>query len=235
MGPNLPTDGWTTIWNWLKSVFTTGSSQGLQDFANPGTGDQSVTGNPATGNAGSGYSSADEVIQALQAGKIDAMEALRILSTYYWWYLKTHPEIMDIISMYAGRENTATATSTEEEFMKNNLLWQALQLEQLGLSNSGVLQTASGVPSVNSASAGFKYNSSAQQFSDLSKLAGNMISMAGRMASSGIYGNALQAVKKTAASASSAAANSARPAISAIHHRKTVSHWDEILDDLDSV
>lgn len=86
---------------------------------------------------------------------------------------------------------------------QNNLMWNAEQLQQLGLSSAGVLQTGGVNTAVDMS------NQSNNRLLRRQEMANSLINMAGRMASSAIHGGALAAVKGAASSAASMVANSA--------------------------
>lgn len=191
-----------------------------------------VTGSPSnTQVSQSPYDNANDVLLDVQNGKITALEAFNILSRYFPASLALNPNLMKMLNELISREDTANAQDYESYLMQNGLLWNASQLQQLGLSNSGVLSTGASIPNVAAADTDFS-NPAERNVEMLSHLANNFISMSGRMASAGIYGSALKAVRSTAGKF---AAQSAHSAVVPRPYKSSSSRmsWDQLLDDME--
>lgn len=132
-----------------------------------------------------GYKNADAVLEALAYGKIDPY-----LAGYY---------------LSSAAENLEYRLTPEQEKLYNNLLsrynsqndliWQAEQLQALGLSNAGVLQTG-GVHTASDMS-----NQSSERVNRMKSIANSLIDMTSRTIGAGIHGAALQGLKDTASDA----------------------------------
>ena len=143
----------------------------------------------------SGYYSAADIIAAVNAGKLDPYTAQIFLSSGGRPYEMSSEQEKAFNNLLARYQS------------QNALTWQAEQLQALGLSNAGVLQTGAAHTAQDwSNVAQNKYNSRVG-------MANSLISMAGRMGAAGIHGAALQAVKGAASTAASTVAHTARSAI----------------------
>ena len=111
--------------------------------------------------------------------------------------------------------NTQQAQNYNSWTMNNSLLSQGSQLEQLGLSSSGVLQTGgstgggvNAAETTKSSGASVKNQMKINRYNQQMGLAKSLIGAASSMASSGIYGAALGAVKHAGSQIAGAAAHS---------------------------
>lgn len=155
------------------------------------------------------YNSTDEVLDAINRGEIDPYTGQNILNSEMNSYMDDH-------NVFTVGDNPWYVTESQEKAL-NNLLaryqsqhaltWQAEQLQNLGLSNSGVLQTGAAHTAQDMSNvAGNKANR-------LHNIASAFIGMASRMGSAGIHGASLKAVKATASQAASTLAHSATSAL----------------------
>lgn len=120
------------------------------------------------------------------------------------------PEMEKYLDNLISGQRTSEARDYETNMANTDLLRAAQQLGSLGLSPSNVLSTGgSATPNVAAASTP-QINLANQRLDRQKSLANSLIGMAGRMASSGIYGSALMSVKKTAAKTAAMASHSAR-------------------------
>lgn len=157
-----------------------------------------------------GYANAQQtenLLNDLRSGKTSAEAVLgRVASGG----LRLSPEQESYLSSMLSNQRTNEARDYETMMANTDLLRAASQLGSLGLSPYNVLQTGgSAVPDV-SAAATPVLNNANQRYDRLSHLANSLIGMAGRMASAGIYGGSLAAVRKAAASAAALTSHSAR-------------------------
>lgn len=114
-----------------------------------------------------------------------------------------------------SNQRTIEARDYDTQMRDTSLLSAGSQLEQLGLSTSNVIQTG-GVASNGVLAAGTSKHSAAQMhqqerinnFNQKLNLAKSLVSTAGSMASSGIYGAAIGAVKHSASALAASAAHS---------------------------
>lgn len=136
--------------------------------------------------------------------------------------ISMQPETEKFIDNLISRENTESAQNYQTEMRDTSLLSAGDQLSKLGLSTSNVIQTgAAGLGNV--AAAGNSHHSVASlrqqerinQFNQRMSLAKSLIGTAGSMASSGIYGHALGAIKHSAQAVAASAANSGLGALKA--------------------
>ena len=120
-----------------------------------------------------------------------------------------------------ARENVSADQDYQTSMRDTSLLSAADQLSQLGLSTSNIIQTGGAQSGVSSAAASQNMHSAAslkQQermniYNNKMGIAKSLISAASSMASSGIYGAALGAVKSAGAKIAGAAAHSAFPVV----------------------
>lgn len=123
---------------------------------------------------------------------------------------KLSPEQESYLSSMLSNQRTNEARDYETEMANTDFTRAAAQLGALGMSPYNVAQTgASATPNVSAASTPMLNNAN-QRLGRLTSVANSMISMASRMASAGIYGNALQAVQLSAQKAAALSAHSAR-------------------------
>lgn len=133
--------------------------------------------------------------------------------------------------------NTQVAQDFSNYQMNNSLLSAASQLQQIGLSPSSVIQTggsvANGVDAAGSykgSAASLKQQAKLNRYNQQMGLAKSLIGAAGSMASSGIYGAALGAVKHSASAIAGAAAHSGLKALQATSKMSAADNavWDDI-------
>lgn len=165
--------------------------------------------------ARAGYNSAAEVLDAVNRGALDPYTAQYYLTTGARGYMAMTEEQEKYFNNLLARYQS-----------KNGLIWQAEQLQALGLSNAGVLQTGA------AHSAQDWSNVASRKADRAHKTALSMIDMAGRMGSAGIHGAALSAVKSAAGKAATLTAHSAQRTIDnydrsgrRVGYTK-VSNWD---------
>lgn len=130
-----------------------------------------------------------------------------------------------------ARENATIQNDREIAARDTSLLSAGSQLQQLGLSGSSVIQTGGASAGIQAASpdTAMRSNSALRQQAKINKynqqmgLAKSLIGAASSMASSGIYGAALGAVKHSAQSIAGAAAHSGLAALKAT---KVMPHYN---------
>lgn len=148
----------------------------------------------------------------MQNGEGSANDVLGALSDANVQY---GPETEKYLDNLISRENTEAAQNYQTEMRDTSLLSAADQLSSLGLSTSNIIQTG-GASLGNVASAASSHHSVASlrqqerinKFNQQMGLAKSLIGAAGSMASSGIYGHALGAIKNSAQKVAASAANS---------------------------
>lgn len=185
------------------------------------------------------FKSAYEVIAAIRSGQISALEGYQIIASQFSQELMLDPQIEKLLNELIARENTGDARNWDEYVAMNSLLWNAAQLQALGMSSSNVTYTGgASMPSL-AASATDMSNVSQKNFDARLGLAKSLIYVAGSMARAGIYGNALKAVKGAAANTSNAMAHAAQAYNSTLRYgvpsKKNViakGVWDKLVDSL---
>lgn len=160
---------------------------------------------------GSGtYKNAGEVLTAIESGSLSPYEGQIILSNNAATWDSN-------FGLGTSGSNPWNLTPAQEKSFnnilsryqsQNALLWQGQQLQQLGLANSGVLQTGAAHTAADMS------NQANNKANRTASIANSMINMAGRMGAAGIHGAALTAVKGSAAQAASTLAHSASSALS---------------------
>lgn len=165
-----------------------------------------LSGNPnATGKYIS-QQSRDSAISKLYNGEISAEDFLGQTAKNGW---TLSPEQETYLQSLLSNQRTNEARDYETMMANSDLLRAGEQLNALGLSPANVLQTGgSAVPNVSAASTPAIQNAN-QRYDRMSSLANSLIGMAGRMASSGIYGKSLAGVREAAARQAAMAAHSA--------------------------
>lgn len=130
------------------------------------------------------------------------------------------PDMETYITNQIGKENTANDQQFQSGMRDTSLLSAASQLGNLGLSSSNVVQVGGASSGVSSSAAAQSMHSNAisrnqlrqqamlNRYNNQMQLAKGLISAAGSMASSGIYGAALGAVKHSASAVAAATAHS---------------------------
>lgn len=125
------------------------------------------------------------------------------------------PELEKYLDNLISNQRTEEARDYDTQMRDTSLLSTGTQLQQLGLSPSGVISVG-GAVSNGVGTAGTSKHSAASlhqqerinQFNQKMSVAKSLIGAAGSMASSGIYGAALGAIKHSAAALSASAAHS---------------------------
>lgn len=162
------------------------------------------------------YNSTDEVLDAITKGEIDPYTGQQILNTEANAYLDNH----NVFNM--GHNPWLINEQQEKSFnnllsryqSQNALTWQKDQLEKMGLSAAGVLQTGAAHTAQDMS------NIASNKANRLNNIARSFIHMAGSMGSAGIRGAALDAVKGAASTAASRFAHSASAAMN-----RSDSYW----------
>lgn len=124
------------------------------------------------------------------------------------------PEREKWLDNMIANQNTEEARVNEREMRDTDYLSVGSQLEQLGLSSSGVLQTGASHQNV-AAADNVKSNVALQKYGQKMAIAKQLLGMTSQMASAGIYGSAIGAAKKASGVLTSAAAHSAYGALNA--------------------
>lgn len=131
------------------------------------------------------------------------------------------PEVEKWLDNMINQQATLENRSWEEEQASTNLLKAGDQLQQLGLSASGVLSTGgsnvNGVSSANNSMANLAQQNKLAKYNQKMAMARQILSMTSSMASAGIYGSAIGAAKKAAGVITANAAHSGYGAIKAIN------------------
>lgn len=129
-------------------------------------------------------------------------------------WIRIDPQWEKYLDNMIANQNTGEARSWEEEQASSNLLKAGSQLEALGLSPSGVLQTGgsnvNGVAAASNAMTNLRQQNRMQRYQQRMAMAKQLISMTSQMASAGIYGGAIGAARSASSLLSSQAAHSAR-------------------------
>lgn len=173
-----------------------------------------------------GFAAYYNVMQAREqydAGNIDAnslMDAYGQQST-----LQMTPETEKYLDNQISRENVAQQQGYETEMRDTSYVSAARQLESVGLTSSGVLQTGGASSGVNSSAASVDTHSAANlhkqesinAFNQRLGIAKSVMGLVGQMASSGIYGSAIGAVKNAGSQLASATAHSAQKTMSVLN------------------
>lgn len=137
-----------------------------------------------------------------------------------------------------SRENTLQQQNYEIGARDTSLLSTGSQLQELGLSPSNVISVGGAAAGVQGSTAATSHQSAASiyqkerinRFNQIMGIGKSLIGAASSMASSGIYGSALGAVKHSASAITGAAAHSGLAALKSFKH--TNRSWDDMLKDL---
>lgn len=108
-----------------------------------------------------------------------------------------------------SNQNTNEARAYDTQMAETDLLRAGKQLQELGLSASGVLQTGGSASSGVGIASNSKSNIALERYQQRMNVARQLISMSSSMASAGIYGHALGAAKKASSVLASQASHSA--------------------------
>lgn len=174
----------------------------------------------------------DSIRNAYQSGDYRALQGIFAGSGF-----RISPEqekwLDNMIAQQGTLENRAYETANAEQ----NLLREASQLQKLGLSSSGVLQTGGVMPNAVATADNSKTNVALQRYSQRMMIAKQLLSMTSSMASAGVYGASLNAAKKASSVLTSAASHSA---LSHLHYEslagkssKKTPPWSKLLKDLE--
>lgn len=170
-----------------------------------------------------------DLIEKLRSGQMTAEDALGYIAANG---LHLTPEQESYLSSLLANQRTNEARDYETQMANTDFLRAAAQLGALGMSPYNVSQTgASATPNVAAASSPMLNNAN-QRYNRATSIANSLIGMAGRMASSGIYGNAIASVKASASKAASMAAHSAPSMLHTYEEPPQMSdkEIDELLD-----
>lgn len=141
------------------------------------------------------------------------------------------PEVEKWLDNMIAQQNTQQNQAWEEQQASTNLLKAGSQLESLGLSSSGVLQTGgSNVNGVNTASnvmSNLAQQNKLAKYNQKMAIARQLLSMTSSMASAGIYGSAIGAAKQAAGVVTSSAAHSAYGAIAGVNRSPSLKKFIE--------
>lgn len=170
-----------------------------------------------------GYSSIQEILNAASSGDITALEAQKLIGSLDYgmgpigtsfakffgskMYMSSQQE--KFLNDLMANQATENSYNFQREQQQTAVLDLANQYQQLGLSPSNVVSAGSNIAGAAPVASYSKENISQQIFNNQYGLAKSLISMAGSMASSGIYGAAINAVKHSAAKMSEQVAHSA--------------------------
>lgn len=167
------------------------------------------------------YNSVDEVLDALNKEEIDPYTAHQIMNSELNSYVDNHNVFtMGDNPWYFGEEQEKLYNNLLARYQsKHALTWQAEQLQNLGLSNAGVLQTGA------SHTAQDFSNVASNKANRLNNIANAFIGMASRMGSAGIHGDSLYAVRNTASQAASTLAHSASSALKSDFDASRANYW----------
>ena len=144
-----------------------------------------------------GYTTAAQVLEAVNSGKLDPYTAQLYLTSGKNGYMNMSEEQEKYFNNLLARYQS-----------QNALMWQAEQLQALGLSNSGVLSTGAAHTAQDMS------NVRTQKANRAANIATSMINMASRMGAAGIHGTALNLVKNAAGQAATTLAHSASNSLS---------------------
>lgn len=162
--------------------------------------------------------------QAYERGEIDAQGLLQGYAQNSSGFVHMNPETEKWLDNEIARENTYQQQNYEISARDTSLLSSGEQLKQLGLSPSSVIQVGGASAGVQGSTAdtSMRSNSALRQQAKINDynqkmgLAKSLIGAAGQMASSGIYGAAIGAVKNSASKIAGAAAHSGLEALSSM-------------------
>lgn len=156
-------------------------------------------------------------------------------------YVSLDPQWEKYIDNMIATQNTGEARAWEEQQASTNLLKAGSQLESLGLSPSGVLQTGgssvNGVGAASNAMTNLSQQTAIQRYTQRMAMARQLLGMTSQMASAGIYGGAIGAAKTASSALTSAASHSALSALSSGngHHLSKGFNRQKVLDDLEAM
>lgn len=176
------------------SSFTNDSPLGWQ-----GVGSAAQNDEPAYAE---GYKNAADILSAAGRGDIDPYHAQELLSNAanrsleYRMSEEQNQYLNNLIAQYQS---------------KHALTWQAEQLQALGLSNSGVLQTGAAHTAQDMS------NPARNRADRLKSIANSLIDMTSRATGAGIHGAAIQGLKDTASDAIEGVIDT---------HRTQINHFD---------
>lgn len=178
------------------------------------------------------------VSERISRGEIGANDAYGM---YGFSNVSPNEETQKYLDNLISQSNTAADRQFQTEMRDTSLISSGNQLSQLGLSPSNVIQVGSSSSGVTSQAADTsrmlgsinrKQQLAMNEYNQRMGMAKNLISMAGSMASSGIYGGALNAAKHSASVLASAASHSGLKANQAYSDPDWSNKWDAMLKDL---
>lgn len=185
-----------------------------------------ISGNGGFADAYNQWKQDQQALQDIQSGK----NPTEIQAGYVGSGLTPSQDMTDLLGNAQSNYNTQQAQDYSTWQMNNQFLSAGSQLSALGLSPSSVVQTGGAVGNAVGAANAFKGNAASlkhqatiNRYNQQMGLAKSLIGAAGSMASSGIYGAALGAVKHSAQAVASTAAHSGLKAIKAT---KVMSHYN---------
>lgn len=135
------------------------------------------------------------------------------------------PDMVQYLNNLISGQRTEEAQEFSKYQSQNDILNAAKQLEQIGLSASGVLQTGGSQMNAVDAANTNMANPAMQRYSQRMALAKQLLGMTSQMASAGIYGSAIGAARKASSIMTSAASHSALAVQNAINDNA----WDQLV------
>lgn len=175
--------------------------------------------------------------QSYESGDSSAQDVLASYGVASNYGLQMSPETEKWLDNEISRENTSADNQFQQQMRDTSITSSANQLSALGLSPSNVISVGGSASGVTSNAASVNRHSAAalhqqeriNDYNNKMGLAKTLISAAGSMASSGIYGAALGAIKHSAAAISTQAAHSAMNAVKAFEGSKNKSMFIQAL------
>lgn len=150
-----------------------------------------------------------------------------------------NPQWEKYLDNMIANQNTGEARAWEEQQSSTNLLKAGSQLEQLGLSQSGVLQTGgsnvNGVQAASNSMTNLSQQMKIQKYQQRMAMARQLLGMTSQMAAAGIYGGALGAAKSASSALTSAASHSALGALSKTRGIKRSKELQKFIDESSAV
>lgn len=127
------------------------------------------------------------------------------------------PDMEKYVDNMISQQRTEEARDYETQMRDTSLLSSGEQLKELGLSGSGVLQvggmSSNGVSTADNVKTNLGQQRQIERYQQNMSIARSMISLAGSLASSGIYGASLGAARHAASAVAETTAHSALGAI----------------------
>lgn len=148
--------------------------------------------------------------------QIDALETgdyQQLQGAYAQTGTSMSPDMEKYVDNMISKQNTEEARNFETEMRDTSLISSGEQLKQLGLSGSGVLQvggmSSNGVTAADNVKTNLGQQRQIERYQQNMGIAKSMISLAGSLASSGIYGASLNAARHAASAVAETTAHSA--------------------------